>query len=216
MFKRKKCKNCGKRINDKFSFCPACGSSIRSSKDYGMLGRGDLEDPFEVFDKNMFGGISGKMLSKMLSGAMNMLEKEIQRNVKETNNIQKTNFELYINGKRINPQEIKVTKKLVPQEENKKIENFKFDKKTQKKFPNLPKEEPKTSIRRFSDKIVYEIEMPGVKSIKDVAIFQLENSIEIKALAKNKIFYKIIKVSLPIKKYNFTQEKLLLELDAKD
>ena len=146
-----------------------------------------------------------------------MLEKEMQRNIKETNNIQKTNFELYINGKRVNPQEIKVTKKGVPQEEIKKnTPALKLPTGNSSKFTNLPKEEPKTSIRRFSDKVLYEIEMPGVKSIKDVAIVQFENSIEIKALAKEKIFYKLIRVSLPIKKYNFEKEKLLLELDAKD
>ena len=58
--------------------------------------------------------------------------------------------------------------------------------------------------------------MPGVKSIKDVSVIQLENSIEIKALAKNKVFYKIIPINLPIKNYNFAKQKLVLELDEKE
>jgi len=54
-----------------------------------------------------------------------------------------------------------------------------------------------------------------VKSVKDVSIAQLENSIEIKALGKGKVFSKMIPINLPIKNYNLSKGKLTLELDAK-
>ncbi len=90
-----------------------------------------------------------------------------------------------------------------------------------KKFAGLPKKEPETNIRRLSNKIVYEIKMPDVKSIEDVSITQLESSIEIKALAtpkrkKKYVYSKIIPVNLPIKKYNLLKEKLVLELETQE
>jgi HSP20 family molecular chaperone IbpA len=84
------------------------------------------------------------------------------------------------------------------------------------KFAGLPKKEPETNIRRFSNKVVYEINMPGVKDVKDVSIIQLENSIEIKAMANKKVFYKIIPINLPISNYNLSGGVLTLELDSKE
>ena len=45
---------------------------------------------------------------------------------------------------------------------------------------------------------------------------KLENSIEIKALAKNKAYVKRIPINLPIINYDFSKEKLVLELGVKN
>ncbi len=216
MFNKKKCKKCGEKINNKYSYCPYCGVSFNSdAEDWGMLGKRDLQDPFEEISQNMFGGgISGKMFNKMLGGAMKMLEKEMQKVAQPQNKELKTNFELYINGKRINPANIKVTKKPVGQPiENKVLQNTSSG--SLKKFSSLPKKEPLTNIRRLADKVIYEIDIPGVKSIKDVSIVKLENSIEIKAVAKDKAYKKIIGIDLPILAYKLDKEKLVLELGVK-
>ena len=76
---------------------------------------------------------------------------------------------------------------------------------------NLPRENPKTSIRRFSNKIVYEIDVPGVKSIEDVSIAKLENSIEVKAVSKKKAYSKIIPINLPIINCQVENSILFLE-----
>jgi len=83
-------------------------------------------------------------------------------------------------------------------------------------FPKLPKKDPETHIRRFSDRVIYEIKMPGVKSVDDISITQLENSIEIKATTKTKAYSKIIPINLPIYDYNLSKGLLTLELEAKD
>jgi len=80
------------------------------------------------------------------------------------------------------------------------------------KLAKMPKKEPETIVRRLSDRIIYEISVPGVKNIKDVIINKLQNSIEIKAFAKDKVYFKLLPVSLPIKKYKIEDEKLVLEL----
>lgn len=223
MFKKKKCKKCGEKISDKFSFCPNCGASVDYEKEnWGMLGKNDNIDPFDAFEKGMFGGISGKMLNRMLGGAMKMLEKEMKKNMEnlQSNNIPKTNFELYINGKRVSPQNIKVTRKEIPNKQNKPQHkthtNYHFDEETQKKFAKMSKTEPITNVRRLSNKVIYEIDVPGVISIKDVSVIRLENSIEIRAITKDAAYKKIIPVDLPLRRYKLDNEKLILELGVKD
>ena len=90
--------------------------------------------------------------------------------------------------------------------------NLIFTSEAKENFKKLPKKQPETNIRRFSNKVVYEIEIPGVESIKDVSISQMENSIEIKAVAKKNAYEKIIPIGLPISKYDFSKGKLVLEL----
>ncbi len=80
------------------------------------------------------------------------------------------------------------------------------------KHSKLPRKEPETSVRRLTDKIVYEISLPGVKNEKDITINKLQNSIEIKAFSKDKAYFKLIPVSFPVKNWKLSKEKLILEL----
>ena len=70
----------------------------------------------------------------------------------------------------------------------------------------------KTNLKRFGDKIVYEIEMPETKSFKDILINQLESSIEIKAIGKTKAYFKIIPINMLITNQKLSEGKLILEL----
>ncbi|MEK6913315.1 MAG: zinc-ribbon domain-containing protein, partial [Nanoarchaeota archaeon] len=49
MFKKIKCKKCGKKIEEKHSFCPYCGNQADSENenDFGMIGKNDFISPFE-------------------------------------------------------------------------------------------------------------------------------------------------------------------------
>ena len=53
-------------------------------------------------------------------------------------------------------------------------------------------EEPKTVVSRSSSKVMVSMEMPGVKSDKDIEVSELESSVEVKALAGDKAFFKIL------------------------
>jgi hypothetical protein len=212
MFKKNRCKNCKEKINTKYEFCPYCGTPANSNNpEWGMLGKNDLtpnkSDPF-----SMFGGISGGMLNKMLGSAMKMLEKEMQKEMqRETNNKPRTNIKLMINGKEINLNNSTLEK----ESQKKEMPTKKVQQKALKNFTNLKQYEPKTNIRRLSDKVIYEINLPNVKGIEDISINQLENSIEIKAISQDKAYSKLIPISLPIINYNFAKEKLILELSEK-
>ncbi len=204
MFGKKLCKRCGKKSGSKDNFCPNCGTPISSSENLGMLGKKDEQDEFEQFSKELFGGFSGSVINKMFNSAVKMLEKEMQKEIKNTP--QHTEIQLFVNGRKINfggqpPQERKrITRKKV------QLPNSLL-----KKFSSMPKEEPKIDMRRFPDRIVYEIEIPGVNSTEDISIVPLENSIEIKALAKDKSYFKLIPVNFPITNYKLSDGKLILE-----
>jgi hypothetical protein len=217
MFKKQTCKGCKEKISKKFDYCPYCGAPTNSSKnkDWGMLGKNDIEDEFDSLSNQMFGGLSGKMFNKMLGGAMKMLEKELQKSMNQEPSL-KTNFELYVNGKKISPENIKITQKPAQEKPAEvKISKNIFSKEATKKFLELPKKEPSTNIRRLSNKVIYEIDVPGVNSIKDISIIQLENSIEIKAVSKDKAYKKIIPIDLPLKGYKLDNGKIVLELEFK-
>lgn len=87
-----------------------------------------------------------------------------------------------------------------------------FDEKGKERLSKLPKEEPETKVRRLTDTVIYEINLPGVKSLKDVTVNQLENSIEIKAISKDRAYFKLIPVALPLKRYHLKDGSLILEL----
>lgn len=215
--KKEKCPRCNEKISGKFSYCPSCGHALNTKgEDYGLLGKNDMVDPMKQFENQMFGGLGGKMFGKMLNSAMKMLEKEMQKNMNQQAR-PKTNFELYINGKRINPANIKVTKKeITPKVKKKTLHVPTFTQDSVNKFKTLPKKEPITNVRRLANKVIYEIDIPGVESIKDISIMKLENSIELKAIAKKAAYTKTITVDLPLQRYKLEDEKLILELGVKD
>jgi HSP20 family molecular chaperone IbpA len=53
-------------------------------------------------------------------------------------------------------------------------------------------EEPKTSVARSASKVVVNIDMPGVRSPQDIEVLDLESSVEVKALAGDKAYFKIL------------------------
>ncbi len=206
MFKKRYCKGCREKVSSKYRFCPSCGSEIKSysEEDWGMLGREDVLGE-ESFASPFFTGFGGKMLNNMLGNALKMLEKEM-KNAEKT---PRSNFRLMINGK-----EIQIGQQKKPKEAVRKIPKREFGKEQLKKISELPKKEPKTSLKRIGDKIIYEIEMPEVKSLNDVLINNLENSIEIKAIGESTIYSKTIPINMPITNQTLSEGKLFLELNG--
>jgi HSP20 family molecular chaperone IbpA len=231
MFSKKTRQRCGRKTSKSNSFCPDCGARLGKSQardEFGMLGEDDAFNEVNPFSNSLFGGmgnfggLSGNFMNKMLSNTMRMLEKEMQREMKgepnfqnqnNQNNFPKTKIRLMINGKEINlnnPEEDK-NRNIEKKEKPKSIKSKRFSDEQIKKFSKLPRKEPKTDLKRIADKITYEIDIPGVESIEDVSITPLENSIEIKALGKEKAYSKSIPINLPIVNYEFEKGLLVLE-----
>ena len=222
------CKRCGKKLDKGYSFCPYCGFSFKEQdeKNYGMLGRDDID----------FSGMGMKMpfgFNKIFSSLLKQIDKQFQQLDKEIGKdskkpgikpgIKSKGFSISISSGTGKEPEIKVSgfgpgvkviRKPISEKPARIRKSFISDEKA-KKLAKLPRQEAETQVRRLSSKIIYEISMPGVRSIKDVIINKLENSIEIKAFSKDKVYVKLIPLNLPILDYQLKKEKLILELKAK-
>lgn len=228
MFKRK-CNRCGEEVNKKHNYCPGCGHLIQEkTQDLGMLGKSDFND-LQSFNQIKFPrgfNMLFNSLMKNLDRQFREFDREMGKEkiqIDKFPKIKKGGISISISTSPGKEPEIKMRSFGLPQfkkQEEKIKKQFKeipAKKLPQKKLKiaKLPKEEPPTHIRRLADKIIYEIDMPGVKSVKDISIVQLENSIEIKALAKDKAYIKLIPINLPILNYNLEKGKLVLELEAR-
>src|SRR3989338_10844011 len=222
MFNRKRCKRCDGKISKDYNFCPYCRTPLEDGFDddnWGFLGRNDSLEGMNV--PLVFNHLFNSLI-KNLNNQFKELEIQTRSQQKKPE-IKKGGISISISTSGNRPPEIKVTsfgnvpefkQKEKRMEEKTKV--LKLPLSDSKKFSGMPKKEPETNIRRLSNKVVYEINMPGVKSIEDISIIQLENSIEIKAFAKDKVFHKIIPINLPISDYNLSKGKLVLELDARE
>jgi len=224
---RKKCARCNRKINKEYDFCPYCGYNVKKEDEanYGLLGKSDELDFPDIGIRMPLG------FDKLFSSLLNQIDKqsreldrEIGKDIKKDKKMKASGISISISTGTGKKPEIRVGgfgpefKELRKVQEKRKVRlpKTEISEERARKLAKLPKEEAKTEVRRLSNKIVYEIMLPGVKSLKDIIINQLENSIEIKAFSKNKAYFKLLPLSLPILNYKLNKEKLILELKAKD
>ena len=180
---------------------------------------------------NGLGGILGSsFMEKMMSSAFKMVEKEMQKNSMQDNEMRKTrvnrnmpsNFELFINGKKVNlpgniegiqienmPENLSADKK-----SSQKSRVPKVSEETMHKSAKLPRKEAKSHLTRTSDKVIYELDTPGLVSLNHVLVNKLENSIEVKAYTEKAVYFKTLPVKLPLMQYSLKEDKLVLEFKA--
>jgi len=219
--KKRNCKNCNKKVEKDFDFCPYCGKTIING-DYGLLGKSDESDLNNIFEENLQKNFGGSILDKMLSNAMKMLQKEInQLNIEEKNlkniekdhnlnsSIPKTRFQIYINGKKI-PINSEIQQYNLKKQEGQN-KPLKISEELIKNSVKLPRKEAKTKLIRLKDKVIYELKTPGLNSLEEVLINRLEQSLEIKVYTNKAGYHNNLAVKLPLTKYYTKEEKLFLE-----
>ncbi|MBU4086715.1 MAG: zinc ribbon domain-containing protein [Nanoarchaeota archaeon] len=226
----KRCLRCDRKVSKDFDFCPFCGQDFRLNKkarreeDYGLLGRDDL------FESRMPDMKMGLPLG--FNNLFNTLLKEVDQQFKNldkemTSQASQKQKNIDMNGSGISisistatgkKPEIKVNAfgpefkdMKIQQAKEVKLEMQDISEEKAKAISKLPKKEAETKVRRLSNKIVYEIDLPGVKNIRDVVLNKLENSTEIKAFSKDKAYFKLLPVNFPLTNYSLKNEKLILE-----
>ena len=233
MFK-KKCSHCSKKVDKGFDFCPYCGSPTKDhKKEYGLLGLND--DMLEGAGFNEKPSKSFSLMDKLIGTAFNTAIKMVEKEMHSIDKMKSQptipqNFQLYVNGKKINLPTQAIQNPAQQQiQENKGVEQEfdeegnpiriikkvpKISEETIKNASKLPRKEAKTKLTRLKDKVVYELETPGIKSLSNVIINKLEQSIEIKAYAEKAVFTKNLQIKLPLLSYAIRGDKLLLEFKA--
>jgi len=210
MFGKKSCVACNRKINKSFNFCPHCGTRNMKLEDYGMLGLEDNHNSHQPIIAPKRKSFMDSIIDRAMESAINMIEKDFQREEGSSQKkIPKQNFQIMINGQKIDPSSLGFASP--PKKTVSKVSKL-FDEEKRKKLRELPEKEPKINVRRLSNKVLYELDIPGVNSLEDVSINQLEDSIEIKAISLKNAYKKLIPVSLPIKHYSVSRGKLTLEL----
>lgn len=180
-----------------------------------------------------------KTLMKKFGKEFRELSEEMQKKlIEEENKEGETKKNLPTNNKKVNkkglnihitssngqPPKIKVSsfgnpnmngmmaQEMEPQKEE-EVKNKEFSNKKSKEYSKLPKKNPETNIKRFSDKINYEITVPGLKTLENIALKKLEESVEIKAIGNDCSYFKSIPLKLKLKNYSIEGEKIILEFE---
>ena len=212
--KSEKCENCGEYTQKKFSFCPSCGNSLndtmKEKEDFGLLGKDDFsevapESPFQNLT------ITDKLVGSIMNSMMINLDKQFREMEKQMENAE---IKTFPNGVRI---KISGPFSMQPARQQKqKLPKPTVEPETMKKISSLPREKAKTSVKRFGNKIVYEMATPGVSSIQDIFISKIESGYEVKAVGNKKVYVNSIPLNLPIRKYSIINDKLSVEFVSQE
>jgi HSP20 family molecular chaperone IbpA len=221
---REKCARCGKAIEKKFSFCPYCGYNIeeeRELEDFGLLGKDDKKDIFGA--GNAFGfSLNLNDIFNNFNSVFRNLTKDLNKSFDK--DFDKTEPKVFSKAISIDlsPGKSPVIKvhsngKKVPINFRVKTPEIKIPKLSEEKLwqlANLPKQEPLAEVRRLSNRVIYELNVPGVKSKEDIMINNLETGLEIIAIGKEKVYIKKIPMKLELLSYRIENEKLEAEFKA--
>jgi len=209
MFNRMKCPRCNGKMSKKHNFCPHCGLSMRGGEKF-------FEPAFNLGLPFPFNSIF-KQLEKQIEREMRSLDKNMDKSLLDSEDPMPLlqGLTIKIDSSDGNPV-IKVSSMEPRKGATAKPKDTvglrgKMDEKKAEEISKLPKEEPQTSVRRLSDKVIYELDLPGV-SKENIIVTKLQNSIEIKAFSKDRVFFKLIPVSMPILNSKLEEGKLILEL----
>jgi hypothetical protein len=211
-FKKKandiKCLECKGNFSAKYNYCPFCGASRMNidDQDSGMLGKRDMSD--EEFSGNTISNNNLNAMDKMIASLMNNMMKNMFSELEKAD-IKKTPSGIKIRigmpgAPQRNPiKEQKQKTKILSEEQIKRISS-------------LPREKAKTSVKRINDKIIYEIEAPGINSPENIFVSRLESGYEVKAIGEDRVYVNSLPVTLPIKSFTINPDKLLIEFVTKD
>lgn len=205
-----KCNNCKSKITDEYSFCPYCGNVLfdpeQRSNDFGMLGLDDSFDDSLIRQKIAESNLT--ITDKMISSIMNSLMKNMNQ---QFNDIDKSEMQSRM------PRNIKIKigiqnpNRQQPKTQKHDFSMNKISEEQLQKLSALPKVSAKSDVKRIGDKVIYELDAPGIESIKDIFVSKIESGYEIKALAKNKVYVNSLPVNLPINSFTLNKEKLYVE-----
>jgi len=201
-----RCPRCGKEIEKEWEYCPGCGFRLKGDEFFRF------DDIFERFHKQM------EKMNKMFKKEFEVFdlspvfrERPISGKAKgfKITIGSGTGREPKISVKTFGDVNERELKKEIFEQLGMEKESERKSEEGERRFklPQLIKhkevsrdelpvprttEEPKTKVRRMDSKVLVDIEIPGVKSEENIDVRELESSVEVKALAGDKAYFKIL------------------------
>ena len=192
-----RCANCGREADARWKFCPSCGAELES-KERALFG-----DVFERMEREM--SEMNKALEKNFEFAdlMPMFPKNTRpmrgsgfsiKITQGTGREPKVSIQTFgdVPKKAIEKEVDKmgfrdrISKAIRPEKtESREAQGICFD-------GAKSTEEPVTCMKKVGSKTLVEIKLPGVRNANDIEVKKLENSIEVKAIAGEKAYFKIL------------------------
>lgn len=222
MFFKKKsdnreCPSCNNSVSKEFSFCPYCSFSLvdpeKEMEDYGMLGKADMNETPRLNLNNF--GITDKIVNSIFSTLVKSLGKQLKDI--DNGNINNPEIMNFPNGIRIKIAQGPLN---APQKKPRKfehsIEKKQLTEEQLKKITGLPRIEAKTNVRRLSNKVIYELNAPGVESIEDIFLSKTESGYEIKAIGNKKVYINNIPINLQLKGFSTDLNKVFVEFNPEE
>ncbi len=205
MFRSKKCSHCGKKVKDDWKFCPYCGNELFKPKirKYENV-FDDIESEFKKIDK-MFGSDFfdfPKIDLKMPRGSSGV-SITITSN---TGGKPKIKVKTSGNYKHLEPE---IKRKLGVKPSIEEVEE-----KPMRRISKVT-EEPETKVKTLGNKKMIQIKLPDVEKMEDIEVKKLEQSIEVKAFAKDKTYFTLIPIPSNsfITKKEFENNVLKIEIE---
>ena len=209
LFEKKSCPNCRKKVKDEFSFCPYCGEELEEESDSTVMSFGemfeDVDKEFERIDKMFgFGPFKVKMfkLPKTRSDGISI--------VIHSDTGMRPKVEVKTSGgyKKLEPE---LKRKLGVKPGGEEIEEVEKEENS-KRVPRTT-EEPETKIENVGNKQRIQIKLPDVKNENNIEVKKLEQSMEIKAFAGNKAYFKLLPIIGNVIRKEFKNGILKIEIE---
>ncbi len=223
------CPKCGAKVEKKWSYCPDCGLSFGQQEPFSM---GNLDDVFRELERmaqQMERGMRMPMrnvevldltpfFQSMKRGGFTIQinqsgGKPPQVNIQTFGDVDRRRLEEQIQRRmgvkpKVSAPAVQAVSKAAAQAKQvQRVEtNAQFAKAKVTK-------EPSAEIRRLGDRLLVDISLPGVKHEKDIDINELEYSVEVKALAGDTGYFKILTKpeQFSLARSRFSDGKLHLE-----
>jgi HSP20 family molecular chaperone IbpA len=201
------CRRCGKKADRGWRFCPNCGSSLeqqgrsifddifaRFRREFGEMDK-MFDKEFEVLDLSpFFRARSPEGAPRPRSSGFTI--KITRRNrehprvdVKTFGNVDRNEVRREV-AEEMKDLGIKAAPMGALQKERRHERPKPLEKPQQE--PAKFTEEPRTHVRSVGTRVTVEMELPDVKSEGDIEINELESSVEVRARAGDKAYFKII------------------------
>jgi len=207
LWKKGRCRNCNGSVEKEFSYCPNCGNPLKERQE-------DQEQGFGVID-DMFGQVERQMQQQMQE-MDRMFGQEMFVKPKVIMPRGGSGISISIHSGSGVPPKVTVhtfggAKRLEPQIRQRMSTGPMVSKVEKEEAPRIT-EEPEMEVRNEGENAVYTVALPEVRRAQDISVKRLPNSVEIRARAGDKLYFKLFEAQprLSIAEKNFSNGKLTL------